>query len=424
MRFTIVLFFIALLPVMMLAHWWEFEEKQQPLLLARVEGILKKAGIQDARAELRYLDLAISGHAPDEAAVQTVLREIERIGPMRLRSSRLGIPARLKARLREEDATLEIEGWLPDQGAVDSLLSLLRQTRPDLRLEARKLRTSPLVHMPEGEKLPFHVGSLMLSPILAPLRVPSSLEIARSGDQLVARGLVPDDGLRAGILEALRAGPHGLTVDATALRVSTHALAAPFTEPATLLPLLRSFFSTPSPGSLRFSADDNPVLTAEATRTLESQWLTLLRPLTHGRRAELHLDYYPSLHHFPGRRLHTVLPPAVQQAVTDALADPFVRFSPGKSTLAREEEARLASLVPALLSAGPGLRLIVGGHPDPNGTPEAEARLAMARAEQVVSFLIEQGTPAVEITPLAFDPVPPGGKHAPAVTSSVEILIE
>ncbi len=422
MRFTILLFFIALLPVMMLAHWWEFEERQQPALLAQVQALLEQAGVREAHVELRYLDLAIAGDAPDEAAVQEVTRQIQQIGALRLRSNHLRVPAKLKARLEGQE--LVLEGWLPDAQAVDSLTRLLAETRPDLRIAAQALRVSPLVRLPAGEKTPFEADSPMLAPILSSLHVPSSLEIRREAGQIVASGLIPDEALRRAIVEAVSSGPHGLPVEAEGLRVSSHALPAPFTSVDHLVPLLHSFYSTLSPGEFRVRADENPHFRADATRSLESEWLTRLRPLTQGRRAELELDHYPSTYHFPGRRLQTPLPPDVLQTVEDALAGQFFLFSPGQANLSSEQEARLANLVPVLLSAGPALRLIVGGHPDPTAAPEVESRLARQRAEQVVSFLIEQGAPSVEILPVAFDPVPLGGKHAPSQTPSVEILIQ
>jgi outer membrane protein OmpA-like peptidoglycan-associated protein len=191
-----------------------------------------------------------------------------------------------------------------------------------------------------------------------------------------------------------------------------------------IVPFLRSFYSTPAPGDFSVRADGNPRLSADATRTLESTWLTFLRPLTKGRRAEMQLTYFPSRYHFPGRRIETALPEDVLQTLRDVFAGQYFTFGVGSSTLNAEEKIRLANLVPALLSAGPALKLIVGGHPDPAGELKIEADLARRRAEEIVSFLIEQGAPATEMLPVAFDPVPVGSKHAPTEIRSVEILIQ
>lgn len=422
MRFTVVLFFIALLPVMMVAHWWDFTDRQHPKLSAHVERILKKAGIRGATVELRYLDLAVTGDAPDETAIQNATRQIAEIGGVRVVSNRLSILARLKATLAEE--RLSLEGWLPDKGAVNSLGELLQTIRPDLQIITEGVQVSPLVRLPEGEKLPLRGDSPMLQPIVNAMHVPSALEIVRKEGRLVLSGMLPSEALRNSVIEAVQSGPHGLPVEAGKLRATTFALAAPFTAEDVIVPFLRSFYGTLAPGDFSVRADENPRLTADATRTLESAWLTLLRPLTKGRRADMQLSYFPSRFHFPGRRIETALPEDSLQTVRDALAGQYFVFTLGSTTIHAEEQTRLASLVPALLSAGPALKLIVGGHPDPAGDLKVEAGLARRRAEQVVSFLIEQGTPAAEIQTLAFDPVPVGTKHAPAQIRSVEIIIQ
>lgn len=422
MRFTILLFFIALMPVMMLAHWWDFEEHRQPELRREVDKVLAGAGIQGATADLRYLDLSVSGNAPDEAAVEKVVGGLSAIPGLRLASNRIVIPAQIRARLDKN--RLLLDGWLPDRNAVASLAAVLKRMRPDLPLETSALATSPLVRMPEGENLPFTESSPMLQPVIEALQIPSRLSIRREKDRLVVEGMLPTPRLRDAVLEALRSGPHQLTVAADQLTTSRHALAAPFTTGNVLPDFLRSFLSTTSPGAFSIHADENPRLSADATRSLESTWLGLLRPLTRGRRADLTLTYFPSTYHFPGRRLESPLPRETLEEVQAQIAGQYFSFPAGSSTLAAAEQARIASIVPALLMAGPALRLIVGGHPDPAGDMQAERTLARRRAEQVVSFLVEQGAPSSDMKAVAFDPVPAGEKHAPAQPSSVEILIQ
>lgn len=422
MRFTVVLFFIALLPVMMLAHWWDFEERQQPKLRAHVERILKESGIRAATVDLRYLDLSVTGDAPDVGAIQTARRQIQEIGALRLVNDGLSILAGLKAALKGE--TLALEGWLPETGSVGALRELLQAVRPDLQIDITGVHVSDLVRLPEGETLPLRADSPMLQPIVNAMHVPSGLDIARRDGRLIVTGMVPSEELRKEIIAAVNSGPHGLPVEADRLRATRFALAAPFTEQEVIIPFLRSFYGTLAPGDFSVHADGNPRLSADATRTLESTWLTLLRPLTKGRRADMKLAYFPSRFHFPGRRLETVLPEDSLQTARDVLAGQYFIFAPGSAVLNAEEQARLASLVPALLTAGPALKLIVGGHPDPAGDLKAEATLSRRRAEQVVSFLIEQGTPAAEIQAVAFDPVPVDSRHAPSQVRSVEILIQ
>ena len=161
MRFTVFLFFIALLPVMMLAHWWDFE----------VEALLQKAGVRGAAVDLRYLDLTVTGDVPDEASLEQVRQGIAAIGVLRLVEDRLSVLARLKARIEPE--TLHVEGWLPDEAALTSLQELLMRLRPDLKVDVSSIRRSTLVRMPEGERLPRKEGSALLRPILELMKVPS-----------------------------------------------------------------------------------------------------------------------------------------------------------------------------------------------------------------------------------------------------------
>jgi hypothetical protein len=422
MRFTILLFFIALMPVMMLAHWWDFEEHRQPELRREVEKVLAGAGIQGATVDLRYLDLSVGGNAPDEAAVQKVVGGLSAIRGLRLASNRIIIPARIRARLDKD--RLILDGWMPDSGAVSSLAAVFKGMRSDLTLQTEAMITSPRVRLPEGESLPFTESSPMLQPVIEALQIPSRLSIRREKDRLVVEGMLPTPRLREAVLEAVRSGPHQLTVVADQLRTSRHAIAAPFTAESMLPDFLRSFYGTIAPGAFSIHAGESPRLSANATRSLESTWLGLLRPLTRGRRADLTLTYFPSPYHFPGRQLESPLPRETLEEVQAQIAGQYFPFPPGGSTLSSAEQARLASIVPALLMAGPALRLIVGGHPDPAGDMQSERTLARRRAEQVVSFLVEQGAPSSDMKAVAFDPVPSGGRHAPAQPSSVEILIQ
>lgn len=422
MRFTILLFFIALMPVMMLAHWWDFEENGQPGLRREVAKILADAGIQGATADLRYLDLSVGGNAPDEAAVQKVAGGLSALPGLRLASNRIVIPARIRARLAKN--RLLLDGWMPDSAAVTSLAAVFKNMRPDLTIDAQAMATSPRVRLPEGESLPLTESSPMLQPVIEALQVPSRLSIRREKNRLVLEGMLPSPRLRDAVIDAVRSGPHRLTLAADQLRTSSHALAAPFTAESVLQDFLRSFYGTIAPGDFSIQADENPRLSANATRSLESTWLGLLRPLTRGRRADLTLNYFPSSLHFPERRLETSLPPEMLQDVHAQLAGQYFAFPVGSSTLSPAEQTRLAAIVPALLMAGPALKLVVGGHPDPAGDLESERSLARRRAEQVVSFLIEQGAPSSDMKAVAFDPVPAGGKNTPPQPSSVEILIQ
>jgi outer membrane protein OmpA-like peptidoglycan-associated protein len=422
MRFTVILIMLVLIPIMIAMHVWNYLENGQLRLVDQASAILKKHGVHGSTVDVRFLDLSVTGDAEDETSLEAASLELSELGPLRLVSNRLSILTKVRARLSQE--TLTIEGWMADQDTADSLRGLLLKLRPDLKLETDQLKISKYVRWPEGEKLPLEETSPMLKPIITALRVPAALEIRRQDGKLVATGILPTLELKEAIQETLNQPSHGLATDVSQLRVTNHLQPGPLTRPETILPFLRSFFSTPSPGEFRLLPGQNPHLKADATRALESAWLNMLRPATGSMRVDLQLVQHPSIFHFPGRRIQTALPEEVLQNVSNLITQDFIPFAPGSSLLSAEMRTHLTALVPLLLAAGPALRLVVGGHPEPNGNLQVEADLARQRAEQVRSFLIEQGAPCKEILAMAFDPVPTGDPHAPAQPSSVEILIQ
>lgn len=422
MRFTVILIMIVLLPIMVVVHWWDYTENRQLRLIDQATAILKKHGVRGSTVDVRFLDLSVTGDAQDESSLKEASQELAKLGPLRLVSNQLSILALVRARLSQE--TLTIDGWMADQDTADSLRGLLLKLRPDLKVETEQLKISKYVRWPEGEKLPLEETSPMLKPIISALHVPAALDIRRQDGRLVAVGMLPSQELKDAIKGALDQPSHGLSVDVSKLRVSSHVLPAAFADKDAILPFLRSFYSTPSPGEFSILPGQNPHIRADTTRTLESTWLNTLRPVTGGTRVDMQLVPHASIFHFPGRRIQTALPEDVQQSVRDLISHEFISFPPGSSFLSAEQRTQLTSLVPVLLAAGPALRLVVGGHPESGGDSKLEAELALHRAEQVASFLIEQGAPCMEIRPMAFDPVPIGDAHAPELPRSVEILIQ
>jgi len=67
---------------------------------------------------------------------------------------------------------------------------------------------------------------------------------------------------------------------------------------------------------------------------------------------------------------------------------------------------------------------VIGAHPDPAGPESVEKDIGKARAEAVLSFLIDQGVPAADVSAVVFDPVPVGSPSAPSLPRSVELLIK
>lgn len=415
MRFSVVLITLALLPLAMILHGWIFTEKQLPHLRTQALAALQENGIRAAVADLRYLDLRVAGNAADLASLEKARSALALLGPVRLVADELGIPASLRARL--EGGTLFLEGWLPKADNLRQVQQLLSKLRPDLVLKAEGLQHDEQVRWPEGEKGPLTVDSQLLGPIIEKLRVAPWLEIIRDSKGLHSRGILPANGLKATLMA------HFQNVKTDELLESMHTLPATFSDPALLMPLLTRFLEGSSPRRFLINDDGEPLLEAAATSSRESEWLALLRPVTGGKKVILNLTFYPSEFHLPDYRPQSPLQALQVATLQEALVGQYIPFSSGSATLTAEQQARLAALTPLLLTAGPAARFVIGGHSAPEATSSQDKALALARAEQVHAFLIEQGLPASDVKTMAFDSVPAGTAGAPAQIDSVEILL-
>lgn len=415
MRFSIIFIALALLPMMMIAHGWIFTEQQLPHLREQALEALQENGIHSAVVDLRYLDLRIAGSGPDLQSLARARAAVMAIGPVRLIADELIIPASLRARLEGDKLTLE--GWLPSESGLQNVTQLLAKLRPDLSLDMAALKTDPQVQWPEGEKEPLTKESRLLAPIVEKLRVTPWIEMVRDAQGLHVKGILPANGLRAALIATLS------PVDAEELLESTHTQEVSFANEEAMIPFVQSFFKSSLPREFDIHESGEPTLIGVATLSQETEWLALLRPVTGGKKVTLKLTLYPSEWHFPRRPWESPLPEPTLRSLAETLDGLLIQFSASSTTLSSEEQARLAALTPALLTAGPALRLIIGGHPDPAGDSASEKQLAKARAEQVLSFLIEQGLPTSDVEVVAFDPVPTGTPGAPSSIHSVEIML-
>lgn len=415
MRFSIILIALALLPMMVIAHGWFFTEKQQPQLQRAALEKLRAGGIQAAVADLRYLDLRIAGNTASPEALDQATMAVSSIAPLRVIANELTIPASLSA--EADETTLTIRGWLPDPADTRQLVQLLGKLRPDLALQTRDLKTDSRVRWPEGERPPLTAESQLLRPILSKLRVSPWLEVVRDSKGLHLRGILPANGSRSAVLSALQ------DRDDSGLLESLHTEPASFAGSEGLVAFLKSFFAEASPRRFFIDEENGPTIEAATTRTQEGSWLTLLRPVSGGKKVNLDLTLYPSEFHLPGREPTTPLPKEQLSILNETLAGHLIHFENNSAALSSEAQAQLAVLTPKLLTAGPVLRLVVGGHVAPDADAQTARRLAKARAETVLSFLVEQGLPTNDVQTMAFDPVPSGTPAAPGQSQSVEILI-
>lgn len=424
MRLSLIFSMVILLPVATGVHAWLFCQDNLPRLTQEAVVALKEAGVRDPVVEIRFLDIAISGEAEDPVSAEKALAAVRALGPLRLLpgAARLHVTARLKSTQSGDE--LRIIGWLPEGGEVKSLREVVADLRPDLKVNTDEVHTSDQVSWPEGQKPPLTASSPLLKPILEKLRVPAELHISAREDAIVLSGLLSDTAVKEDVVAGLAEVAGGRVVDPSALKASSHVLPAGFVKADALAAFVSSFFKAPPPRSFDIDATGIPYLKGFATRQMESEWLTLLRPVTGAAKVEAELTLAPSELHFPGYRVRSVLPSSTLEAVREALHHTCILFETGATRLTPEEQTKLAALSPLLLSAGPSLRLVIGAHPDPAGREDMEKSVGRARAEAVLSFLIEQGVPSANISAVVFDSVPLGSPYAPATPRCVEILVK
>lgn len=415
---------LILLPVATGVHAWLFCRDNLPGLTQQAVDRLKAAGVRDPVVELRFFDIAVRGEAPDPPARDRALAAIRTLVPLRLQPAAEGIvvPASLHARL--DAGTLRLSGWFPDSEEIGQVRRLFEDLRPDLVIDTHDLHAVPEVRWPEGVRPPLAAGSPLLRPIIETLRVPAELHIHAREGAIVLSGLLPDTALKQELVATLAEVAGAREVDPAALKASPHVHPAPFARPEQLTAFVNSFFSLPPPRSFDIRSDGIPHLTGMATRQLESVWLALLRPVTGSAKVEAKFTLMPSLYHFPGFQPQSKLPAATLESMRETLRGCVIAFQPGSAQLQPEEQIKLVTLAPALLAAGPGLGLVIGAHPDPSGPEKAEKDLGKARANAVMSFLVEQGAPTADMQAVVFDPVPAGSPAAPASPRCVELLIK
>lgn len=425
MRLSLIFLMLILLPVATGLHAWLFCRDNLPALTQEAVRRLKDAGVKNPVVGIRFFDIDISGEADDPASVQKAEAAIRTLGPLRLLpgAARLHVNARLKALL--EGNTLRITGWLPaEDDQMENVRRVVAELRPDLTIDTTGLGTAAEVSWPEGLKPPLTASSPLLKPIVDKLRVPAELHVKAREEVISLAGLLPAEELKEELVAALAEVAGARVVDPSALKASTHVMPAAFAKADALAAFLRSFFKAALPRSFDIDATGIPHLEGLATRQMESEWLALLRPITGGAKVDAKLTLVPSDLHAPGYQTRSVLPTALLESVREALRQTCVTFEPGSTRLTPEEQTKLAALAPLLLAAGPSLGLMIGAHPDPAGPTGTEKTVGKARAEAVLSFLIEQGVPSADISAVVFDAVPVGSSFAPASPRCVEILIK
>lgn len=360
MRFFIVLLALLLLPVFVGVHLVIFRSQQQPRLNGQVLEMLRAAGIKHAQVRMDYLDATIFGSAPDVVARDQAAAAVSAVRGVRFSqaSNRIVVPAHVAAVLK--DKRLALSGWLPDERSVQDFLKIVRDYRPDLELDAAKLKVSPFVVTGDAENEALSDTHRLLRPILDSIRVPASLSVHRADDTYVVQGYLPSEAMRNEIIDAVQDNVGQWKIDVTKLVATRYVADAPFTKSRALPQFLKSYFAAPVPGTFSIDASSDPVLIADATRDMEAEWLALLRAVSGGARVDSRLTIFPSPYHLPGYRPQSQAVPGSLGPLKLALSTATIFFDEGSTTLNPDEEAKLAAVVPLILKCGPGLTVLIG----------------------------------------------------------------
>ena len=429
MRFLIVITSLLLIPVLVIAHLWIYDEDVKPGLAARALGELKKLGVKHANVRLDYLDASISGVAKDVETREKAAEAMRRLGGIHFieKNNLIVVPSSLEARL--DGTHLALSGWLPDEKNVREVRRIVAAFRPDLQIDAKKLRISPFVVVGADPAATLDERHRLMRPILASLREPASFAIQKSGATYIVTGALPT-GTRQAVLEALtealKENTGGWTIDAAKLAGGPHISEAAFTKGNGLPLFLRSFFSAPTPGTFFIDENGGPHIEAHATKQMESEWLAALRGVSGAAKVDAKLTLHPSIYQLPGYRPASEVDPETLAPAMEALKQTALHFDPATNLLAEDEETKLAALAELLVACGPALHLILSGA-DGAAAPENKT-VHHARAEQVKAKLSALGLTASQMEVLdiggLWAPPPPESDPVKQMSARVEIMIK
>ena len=428
MRFLIVIAALFMIPAFAVVMEWRFQSGQRQDLLSLCRARLAKAGYEQVTVSLDHFDAQVSGICTDPADREKAQALVTGVRGLRVNpeDNRIRVPAKLTAGIQATE--LHLSGWLPSERLRAEIVSLVRDSRPDLEVIDKNIRISP--HVDLGLEVRTQDGSQpkVFVSLLESIQLPASLSISGDGHHYVIKGSLPSAEQRDAILAAVTQSAPNVEIDASQFIAQTHVAAAPFATGSALVDFVRIYFESPTPGTFQIDQRNGPRLKAYATTAMESAWLTALRAVSGGAKVTAEITRVPSLYHFPNCQPQTVLDPPVAEGLREAFRSQPVLFDSGSSRIKAPEEAKIANLAASIKSVGTEVHLIVAGYADVVGEPgTAGKNLQRMRAEAVRAKLIEQGIAADFLEVLPLDAVPPSGPLTDEVrrdTRSVELLIK
>lgn len=430
MRLLVIVAFLLLIPAYAVILEWVYEYQQKPQIEAQCRKWLDEAELRGVVFNLNHFDVVLSGLCNDPDGRDKAQQIIERVRGLRIRDgdNRVQTPAKIVAKFDRQN--VQLSGWVDSDGTKRSLLEVVKRFRPDLSPSAEGLRTSQ--HILMGKPVTMAVGTMSesVAAFLETIRAPSSLSITPEKQVLHVKGFLPSIDLRARVVGALRGEATKWTLETENLHASEHVAPAPFTKGEALAAFLRSFYSTPSPGSFSIDARKGPQIKAVATPAMVSEWLALLLPVSGSARVVLDgITYVPSIYHFPGYKPESVLSPGMEaEPVRALLASYPIYFESGSTNIEPFEQVKLGVLVNVINNAGPGAKFIVAGYADIGGeTASYKGVIKGLRATAVKKLLIRLGAFGDALDVQSFDATRPGEvitDEARRLSRRVELLLK
>lgn len=424
MRFLIIVLSVLLVPVLVIAHLWIYDEELKPDLAQQALAELQKLGVQHANVKLDYLDATITGVATDVEVRERAAEAMKRMGGIHFldKNNLVAVPAGITSQL--EGATLILTGWLPNEKNVTEVQQIISEFRRDLKLDAKKLRISPLVSLGGDPEAQITAEHRLMRPILERLRTPASFAIEKSGGTYVLKGALPT-ALKKAVIEAVTDNPGGWTIDASKLAGGPHISESAFTKSDGLPRFLRSYFSAPTPGTFFIDDNGSPHITAHATKQMEAEWIVLLRNVSGAAKVEASLTLHPSVYQLPGYQPASEVEEGTLSPAVEALRLNPIYFDDTTNTLSAEEETKMAAVADLLVACGPGLRLILSGT---GGVGTETAAAHHARCEMVKSKFATLGISAAQMEVLdvggLYAPAPAGNDPAKQMSARVEVMVK
>jgi outer membrane protein OmpA-like peptidoglycan-associated protein len=387
MRVFIAIIALIMIPVLILVHMVTYNDEMRPRLAAQIVGDLERAGVQKPVAHLSYLDVFISGLAPSLEVRERATEAVTRRPGVRLfaENNHIDVPAQLE--MIQTKNTLELSGWLTSEGEVQSVLKMIGTFRPDLTLDAKKLRISHHVtHIGKDKEL--NSSHPLIAPLLERLRLPAALRIAKKGSTYEITGRVPSEELKDAIVKTAEASAPAWKIEGSSIMSGACVKSAPFTENEPLLTFVTSFFSPPTPGTFSLGEEAPAQMQSDATAELKAEWLSLFRHLNGKKDFKSELRVFSAFYLLPGYKPKSSLSESEFQPLITALAQTQLFFDPGSTEMAETEVEKLKALLPAMQVCGPDLQLVISswGGPDTE-TPESQKE----RAESVRRKLVDLG---------------------------------